>query len=198
MLKTRRGVIKWYALNIITLGIYACVFISKMAKETNITCAADKQKTRGFFVYFILSILTLGLYAIIWNYRVTERHAKNLSSNEEKVILSGVEWFLWNFFGILLLGLGPIIAMYKQIKQWNKVNKIYNASRPEQRSMDRAERKQLAAGSMKSQQAYGSQRSQPAYGGPILQQAQGRGEPMPYNKFIMPRYAYMEQKYNSR
>ena len=52
MLKTRRGVIKYYALNAITLGIYGCVFISKMAKETNITCAADAKRLEVFLYSF--------------------------------------------------------------------------------------------------------------------------------------------------
>lgn len=165
-----------------------------------------QKRLEVFFVFFLLSILTLGIYAIVWNVKVTERHAENLRSNSEKEILTGGGWLLWHIFGVLLLGLGPIIAMYKQIKQWNRVNKIYNSSRREQRSIDRAERKQQVGGSMKPQQAYGAQKPQPAYssnqrlqpsyGSPMGHLQQDRGIPMPYSKFIMPRYDYWEKAYN--
>lgn len=125
MLKTKRGVIKWFFLTIITLGIYPFVFIHKMSAETNETCRDDNEKTKGLIVYILLGIITLGIYTIVWNYNVCERHRNFLHHNNETDIIKGSSWILWNILGAFI-GVGPIIGLFLQIKQWNKVNAIYN------------------------------------------------------------------------
>lgn len=125
MLKTSRGVIKYFLLTIITLGIYPLVFIQKMASETNTTCEPDEKKTAGVVPFILLTIITLGIYAIVWNYKVCERHCDFLHNHNSREILSGGGWIMWDLLGIFI-GIGPIIGLYKQIQQWNKVNEIYN------------------------------------------------------------------------
>jgi hypothetical protein len=126
MLKTNRGLIKWLFFSIITFGIYAFVLIAKKAEETNITCKGDGKETKGFWIYLLLSIVTFGIYPIVWGFQVVERHATYLRAHNEKEILSGLGWLLWSYVGGLLFGIGAFVAMYLDIKQWNKVNEIHN------------------------------------------------------------------------
>lgn len=126
MLKTNRGLIKWLFFSIITFGIYAFVLIAKKAEETNITCKGDGKETKGFWIYLLLSIVTFGIYPIVWGFQVVERHANYLHAHNEKEILSGLGWLLWSYVGGLLFGIGAFVAMYLDIKQWNKVNEIHN------------------------------------------------------------------------
>ena len=40
--------------------------------------------------------------------------------------LTGGGWLLWTIFGSLLFGIGPLVALVKEIHLWNDANKVYN------------------------------------------------------------------------
>ena len=88
-LKTNRGLLKCILFSILTLGIYDFVIIYKAAKETNITCAEDGQKTRGLLLFILFSILTLGIYSWIWYYNIIERWGKFVRQHNQTPSLSG-------------------------------------------------------------------------------------------------------------
>ena len=126
ILPTTRGVIKYILLSLITFGIYPLYLLHAMAKETNITCAEDGKKTKGLLLFILFSAITFGIYAIVWWYNLANRLDKNLYANGKPSAIDGVGYLLWNIFGSLLFGLGPIIALHKLFKNLNNVNTIYN------------------------------------------------------------------------
>lgn len=120
-LNSQRSFIGVLLLNIITFGIYGCYLVYAMAREVNLSCAADGKKTNGLIVMFLLSIITFGIYSFIWMYGVSNR-MKNAGAD-----IDGSNVLLWVILGSLII-VGPFIAMYKIIKALNYVNAQYNAS----------------------------------------------------------------------
>ena len=125
MLKTSRGLIKYILLTLITLGIYNLYVIYRAAKDANLADTQDK-KVGGLIFYIIFTILTLGIYSFYWYYRVTEKFANVIESANEKPSITGGAFLLWDIFGAIII-VGPFIAMYKFIKNWNRSNAIYNS-----------------------------------------------------------------------
>ena len=124
MLKTNRGIIKTVIFTILTLGIYGLFMIHQMA--TDARTVSGKHVGRLIF-YIIFTPLTLGIYPLYWNIRVIGLFADNVRSAGKTPRLTGVSYLLWNIFGILLFGLGPLIAYVKQIHLWNDSNAVYNS-----------------------------------------------------------------------
>ena len=125
MLKTNRGFIKLLLLSLITFGIYGLYFTYKMAQEANLADPAGKR-VGGLVAYIFYTMFTLGIYAFYWNYRVCEKFGVAVRSTGQQPRITGGSWLLWTIFGVLLLGIGPIVAAVKQIHLWNDANTIYN------------------------------------------------------------------------
>ena len=125
MLKTTRGFWKLFFLSLITLGIYSFYFIYKLAQEANLVDEQGKP-VGGLLAYILLSLITCGIYAYYWNYRVTEKLADVVRSAGQTPRLTGGGWLLWTIFGSLLFGIGPLVALVKEIHLWNDANKVYN------------------------------------------------------------------------
>jgi hypothetical protein len=132
-----------YLLSVITLGIYGIVMAFAMAKETNISCAADGKHTRGFWEVIGLSIITLGIYAIVWYVQWLNREANFLKNRGKDGSFSGSTYvvlviiqFVVNIIGSIIPEFGSIssiisivlgITILSQIiPQHNKVNANYN------------------------------------------------------------------------
>ncbi len=132
-----------YLLSAITFGIYGIVMAFAMAKETNISCAADGKNTRGFWEVIGLSIITLGIYAIVWYVQWLNRESNFLKKRGTDGAFSGSSYlilviiqFAVNVFGSFVPEFGAIssivnivlgITILTQIiRQHNKVNACYN------------------------------------------------------------------------
>ncbi len=124
--KTNRGLIAYYILSLITFGIYPMYFIHRVHVELNEACKEDGKKTRGFFLFLVFGIITIGIYPICWWCFAASRMNDMMTRNNMKPRIGAVSWLCWNIFGVLLFGLGPIIAMYKFIHSLNDVNEIHN------------------------------------------------------------------------
>jgi hypothetical protein len=69
----QRSLFKYYFLSVITLGIYALYFWSKLAKDINTLCEGDGRKTMKYIPSFILSLATIFVYGFVWKYQLAER-----------------------------------------------------------------------------------------------------------------------------
>lgn len=125
--KTSRGLFLYIILSAITFGIYPLYYMHRVSYELNVTCAEDGKHTRGLIGVFLLSLITFGIYSIIWWYCAANRMEQYGYRNKAYgITINGIKYLLWNTFGTLLFGLGPLIAMYKFIHSHNIVNLSYN------------------------------------------------------------------------
>lgn len=125
-LKDDRGIISYILLNIITCNIYGYYFLYKMAADVNVACEGDGKKTAGLAQFLILSILTCGIYSWIWYYNLGNRLAENAPRYGLNFSENGTTILLWAVLGVLLFGIGPLVAMYFLIKNTNAICAAYN------------------------------------------------------------------------
>lgn len=125
-LKTDRGLLVYIILTIITCGIYGYYFLYKMAKDVNIACEGDGEKTAGLLQFVVLSYITCGIYGMIWYYKLGNRLAENAPRYGMNFQENGTTVLMWQIFGIVLCGIGPFIAMSILIKNSNKICEAYN------------------------------------------------------------------------
>ncbi len=125
-LKDDRGLVSYILLSIITCGIYSCYFIYKMAKDVNIACDGDGEKTAGLVAFILLSFITCGIYALFWYYNLGNRLAANAHRYQMTFQENGTTVLLWLIFGSVLCGIGLFVAMYILIKNSNRICYAYN------------------------------------------------------------------------
>ncbi len=126
-LPTSRGVIKAFLLTIITFGIYGIVLYGKLADELNLVASKyDGKKTMNYYLmFFIVSPLTLGIGSIVWIHNFSARIGKELARRNINYSFGAGTFWGWNVLGILI-GVGPIIYLYKLLKATNLINEHYN------------------------------------------------------------------------
>ena len=125
-MKENRSLIKYLLLNLITVGIYSLFFWSCYAKDMNTMCAGDGRKTRGVIGRILLSAVTLGIYELVWQYKAGDRIAANCGKMGVAVNVTGGSVLLWSTVGILLFGIGPLVAVRKLIRGINALSAAYN------------------------------------------------------------------------
>ena len=115
-------------LSIVTCGIYSWYFIYSLARDVNIMCRDDGQKTGGLLAFILLSIVTCGIYALYWEYSLGNRLAANAPRFGLNFQENGTTVLLWYLVGAFLCGIGPYVAMYILIKNSNALGAAYNRS----------------------------------------------------------------------
>ena len=126
-LTTNRGFWQALILIIVTLGFYMPYLIHAYAKETNIACTKDGNKTPGLFVYILLQLVTFGIYGIVWHCMWISRCNKYLLMNHKTEGLQVSTYLLTLFlFGWMTLGIMYIVVGCKTLYLQNKVNMTYN------------------------------------------------------------------------
>lgn len=125
-LKTDRGIVSYIILSIITCGIYSWYFLYKMARDVNIACDGDNENTAGLIAFILLSIVTCGIYSWIWYYKLGNRLANNAPRYGLTFQENGTTVLLWLIFGVVLCGIGPLIAWNILIKNTNAICNAYN------------------------------------------------------------------------
>ena len=80
MLKTNRGLAKFFFLSLITFGIYGIVVLFNVSKDINtIASQRDGKHTMNYLlIYFIFSWLTLGIAPLVWFHRISNRIGASL------------------------------------------------------------------------------------------------------------------------
>lgn len=125
-LETNRSLVMYILLTIVTCGIYSFFFIYSMARDVNIACEGDGQKTRGLIQYLILSFITCGIYPLIWEYSLANRLAEGSERYGMRFAENGTTILMWHIFGMVICGIGPFIAMNILIKNTNRICDAYN------------------------------------------------------------------------
>ena len=125
-LKTNRSLLFYIIFNTLTLGIYGAYFLYKMAKDVNVACSGDGQKTRGLLAFILLSMITCGIYPLIWKYKLANRLAENSVRYGLYFQQNGTTILLWHIFGFCLCFIGPYIAMNILITNTNRICMLYN------------------------------------------------------------------------
>ena len=83
-LRTNRGLLKYWLLGIITLGIYPLVVESHISEELNLVVSPhDGRSTMHYcLVFFIFSWLTLGIVPLVWHHRTCDRMGAELKRRQ--------------------------------------------------------------------------------------------------------------------
>ena len=128
MLRTNRGLAKFFFLSLITFGIYGLVVMSHLSEEINqVATPRDGKKTMHFLLmFFLLSPITLGIFGLIWYHKFSARIGEELTARGINYSFSAGTFWGWGFFGALLLGIGPLIYIHKLCKSMNLINDSYN------------------------------------------------------------------------
>ena len=74
------------------------------------------------------SLLTGGIYASCWIFSLANRMRISAPRYGVQIDDDGTSILLWNTVGILLCGLGPLVAWYKIMKNANRLCEAYNRS----------------------------------------------------------------------
>ncbi len=125
-LTTDRSLVAYILLTLITCGIYGYYFIYNLAKEINIACADDSERTPGLASYIIFSFLTCGFYSIYWEYKIANRIAANASRYGLVIEENGTAVVLWRIFGALICVLGTFVGTNILIRNANRICHAYN------------------------------------------------------------------------
>ena len=128
-LKTKRGLIKFILLSLITFGIYALVFYSRISTDINLIASRyDGKKTMHFcLLTFIVAPITLGIGAIVWNHRISARIGRELSRRGIGYSFGASTCWLWNVLGSLIV-IGPFVYLHKLCKSMNLLCADFNVN----------------------------------------------------------------------
>ncbi len=126
-INTNRSLIVYILFNVLTLGLYSLIFWHGYVRDVNILCSGDGKNTKGIFLAILLSIVTLGIYMYIWEYGMQNRIRDRAPKYGVENVKDGGAIILWDIFGLLLFGIGPMIALYIRIKSLNSLAYAYNA-----------------------------------------------------------------------
>lgn len=125
-MKTDRSIIMYILLTLVTCGIYGWYFIYCLARDVNTVCAGDGKNTSGLGMYILLSFVTCGIYPIFWMYSLGNRLAENAPRYGMNFQENGSTVLLWYLVGMLLCGIGPLVAMNIVISNTNRLCTAYN------------------------------------------------------------------------
>lgn len=125
-IKADRSLIGWLLLSLVTCGIYSFYFLYCLARDVNTLCQDDGDYTPGLAEFILLSFVTCGFYAYYWYYKIGNRLQANAPRYGLAFQENGTTVLLWQIFGALLCGLGPIFAMNIIINNTNAMATAYN------------------------------------------------------------------------
>lgn len=126
-LKTDRSLLKFILLSIVTLGIYAIVFMSGVSSDLNIVASRyDGKKTVHYcLMSFVFAPLTLGIYWLVWYHKLSARIAGELRWRNIAYSFDAADFWLWHVLGSLIV-VGPFVYVYKLSKAMNLLAENYN------------------------------------------------------------------------
>ena len=127
MLRTNRGLAKFYFLSLITFGIYGLVVLCNVSIDINIIASRrDGKHTMNYLLlYFIFSWLTLGIAPLVWFHRISNRIGGQLAARNLPYSFNASDFWLWCMLGSLII-VGPFIYLYKFFKAMNIIADDYN------------------------------------------------------------------------
>ena len=124
---TKRGLLKYILLNIITFGIYSLVFFSSISTDINqIAARYDGKKTMHFcLLLFLVGPITFGIAYIVWYHKLSARIGAELSRRGIGYSFGAGSFWGWNVLGSFIV-VGPFIYLHKLSKAMNLLCADYN------------------------------------------------------------------------
>lgn len=124
---TRRGVVSFILLGIVTLGIYDLVLLSHVQKEINEIYGEEDKKSSPFWISWAFGWISLGIVPLIWCCKVAEKiHVLQDAMALPKPKTSFASLFNWSVFGLFIL-VGPWIGWHNFFVSLNKIEEALNA-----------------------------------------------------------------------
>lgn len=126
-LRTNRGWLKFFLLNIVTFGIYGLICMMHVSQDINTVASAhDGKKTMNYILMCLLCVFTLGILPLVWFHKFSNRVKDESIRRGLPCNFSAKTFWGWCMLGILLFGVGPIIYYNKMFKAMNAINADYN------------------------------------------------------------------------
>lgn len=126
-LNTKRGLLKFILLSIITLGIYSIVYFSSISSELNIIASRyDGKKTMHYcLLIFLVGPITLGIAYFVWFHKISNRIGSELNRRGISYSFGAGTFWLWDVLGTLII-IGPFVYIHKLSKATNMIAEHYN------------------------------------------------------------------------
>jgi len=124
-LPTDRNVVVVILLSLVTFGIYALIFQSKLIKEINLTAVRDGKKTTGLLAMILLSCITFGIYGIVWTHMFAERVGAEAMRRNTGISFGAADFWIYSVL-LSFTVICPIIYKHKLITAVNAINTSYN------------------------------------------------------------------------
>lgn len=121
-----RSFIVYLLLTIVTCGIYAIYFWYVYTEDLNAITEGDGEPLQNYIVVILLSIITCGIYKYVWMYKLGNKLQMNGPRYNVNIQENGTTILLWTILGAFLLGIGPIVAQYFLINNFNELAVRYN------------------------------------------------------------------------
>lgn len=121
-----RSFIVYLLLSIITCGLYSIYFWYVYTEDLNNITEGDGAPLQNFIVVILLTIVTCGIYKYVWMYQLGNKLQMNGPRYNVCIQENGTTILLWAVLGIFLLGIGPIVAHYFLINNFNELAVRYN------------------------------------------------------------------------
>ena len=126
-LSTKRGLLKFILLSIITFGIYSIVYFSSISTDINVVASRyDGKKTMHYcLLFFILLPLTFGIASLVWFNNISGRIGLELKRRGISYSFGAETYWLWAFLGSFII-IGPFVYIYKLSAAMNMLAEDYN------------------------------------------------------------------------
>ena len=120
------GILLYVLLSFVTFSVYHFYFMDLWAKDVNILCEKDGKHTVGVEKMMLFSVLTFGVYKYVWLAEIVDRICDNAAEYDVEVRQDSETFFVWM---ILVPVLGYLVAMYRAIRDTNRLAEAYERSR---------------------------------------------------------------------
>lgn len=124
--KQNRSLLLYVLLSFVTFSVYHFYFMDLWAKDVNILCEKDGKHTVGVEKMMLFSVLTFGVYKYVWLAEIVDRICDNAAEYDVEVRQDSETFFVWM---ILVPVLGYLVAMYRAIRDTNRLAGAYERSR---------------------------------------------------------------------
>lgn len=108
-LRTKRSLLKYVLLGLITLGIYDIWQMSEVGETLNlIATRRDGKRTMHYcLMFFLVGWLTLGVGWLVWYHKLSSRIGTEQAARGLPVTVTAATYWLWNILGSLII-VGPV------------------------------------------------------------------------------------------
>lgn len=126
-LRTKRSLLKYILLGIVTFGIYDIWQMSEIGETLNLLASRrDGKRTMHYcLMFFLIGGLTLGIGWFVWFHRMSARIGDEQQARGMQPTVTAATYWLWNVLGVLII-VGPFIYMYKLLHAMNDLCADYN------------------------------------------------------------------------